>query len=166
MTCELRTPDKRSLDFIGHNLRKADLAEVRACGFPSGPMAIDYSVARSEATFLVVDTGRPVCVLGYAAHPNAEALGWGVPWMLGTDVATSHAAEIAALAGTIFDTAPYIGFAGFVLSANKHTLDILTERLGFNRTAAPVKLGVNGEPFLGLWRSRACPSPSSPLALQ
>lgn len=97
---EIVWPTPAHVDDLVANLRKADRAELVASGHTDAHRAITMSLSLSTHSLAALVDGRVGAILGVV--PISMATGDGCPWMLGTDLVTSHGRALMA------HTPPYI----------------------------------------------------------
>lgn len=85
---------REALEYIGENLRPADLAELRAAGNDEEPFwALVESWDASVASWLIVDSsGLPIGIFGVAPHLVSKV---GIAWLMGTEGVEREARSVA-----------------------------------------------------------------------
>lgn len=88
MSVRFERPTPENLDFIAARMRRADVVEVMAAGRRSPREAVLKSVELSDRCSVALINGEPCAVFGLVIANVVT--GWGVPWLLGTDLIDRH----------------------------------------------------------------------------
>lgn len=139
-------PTEEHLVYLAANMRRADIAEIKASHGHSPLTALQRGLRRSTLTAVGVEQdGTPVIIFGL--NKRVAVSGVGIPWLLGTDRVRHHAREFLEVGRQcmeeMLDETPYL--VNYVHDKNRLSVRWL-RKLGFTLDPAQ-PAGLNGELF-------------------